>query len=123
MNGGGIFFCKRWFFGFLKVFELGAFRSIARIFTANAVDCNAVRDGVEPPTQGTWVFKLSNTAEDLEPHILQNVECSVLSACQTHRVIEQRPLHHCDQVFEYTQYARLAAEYEPFRSGPEFLSL
>ena len=45
------------------------------------------------------MFQLSNAAKRLDPNFLKYVESTVLTARQTHGVVEKRPLHDRDQVF------------------------
>src|SRR5260370_12760712 len=70
-------------------------------------------DGVEPRTQRAGILELADAAQDLDPHLLEHVQPTILTAGQTGRIVEQRTLHAGNQILECTHIARLATERDP----------
>ena len=66
-----------------------------------------------PRAQRTRVLQFADAAQCFDPDFLQNIESAVLRSSQAHRVIEQWPPHHRDQVFKCSGLARLVAERKP----------
>jgi len=114
MNCGGIFGGEGRLVGFLKVFELDLLGAFSGCVSANAVNRDAMRDGVEPRAERTGVFELSDAAEGFDPDFLKDVEAAVWIAGQAGGVVEQRALHGGDQVFKGGCVAGLAAQGDPF---------
>ena len=117
VKGRGICFRKRRLFGFLKISKLDLLSPFSGCIAANSIHGNSMRDRVQPRPQGTRVFQLPDVAERLDPNVLKNVQPTVRIAGQAGRVVEQRPLHHRDQILESALLARLASERKPFVPG------
>ena len=113
VNGRRIRFGKRRFIRFSKVLILHFFGLLAGVVAADAIHRDSMRDRIEPRSQGAGVSQLSDAAKNPDPHLLQNVERTVLVAGQTRRVVKQQPLHDCNQILECTWPISLAAKRYP----------
>src|SRR5271165_4666740 len=113
MNRRRIVFGKRRLLGLLKLLELNLLGLLPRIVLADSIHCDSMRDRVQPRPQRTGVFQLVYAANRPDPHILKNVEPAVRIAGQAGRVVEQRPFHDRDKVFESAWLASLATECDP----------
>lgn len=72
-----------------------------------------MRDPVKPRAQGSGVLEPSNSAKDLHPHVLQDIERRFRVPSQLGGVVEKGPLHYGDQVLEAGFITSLAAECDP----------
>lgn len=118
VDGGGVFAVEGGFFGVEEAVESGLFGFVSLVVAADAVDGDAVGDGVEPGLEGAGIFQLSNAADDLEPDLLQDIERGVGVSGEAGGVIEQRPFHGRDEVSECARFAGLAAKGEPLELEP-----
>src|ERR1035438_6182836 len=113
MNRSGIFCCKRWLVGLLKILELNLLRLLPRVVLADAIHRDSMRNAIQPRPQRTGVFQFANAAKDLDPYLLQHIERAVCIARQTGCVVKQWPLHHRNQILEGPRLAALAAQRQP----------
>src|ERR1019366_4404824 len=100
MNRRRILFRKRRFLGLLKLRELSLLGLFPRAFAPDSIDRDSMCNAVEPRPQRTWLFQLPYATKDFDPRILKLIEPIVLIARQTGRVIQQRPLHHGNEILE-----------------------
>ena len=113
MNCRRIFIRKRRLLSLDKFLVLRLLDRLTPGVLSDAVHGDSMDDGIQPRPQCAGIFQLVNAAEDLEPHVLKHVERAVRIARQSHRVIEQGPLHHRDQVLECARIAGLASKRHP----------
>lgn len=114
MEGCGIFFRKGRLRRFLEFLDEHFLGSLPGNVAADAIHCDSVCDAVQPRSQRTGVFQPPNATKRFDPHFLEHVGRAFLVARYLGRVIEQRPLHHCDEVLEGAGFAGLATKREPF---------